>query len=303
MDRVELSRDRRTTRAAKRRLPSRLMIGAVAVQLVGLAMASDGASDARSHRTSSAMRLDPTTASKPTSGLDFRTDDRPSGSHSLHFERDGQIAVIPYQKPLDVKELTLEAWIKVEPNSHFYSYVVSRNYGNLGYGIALHGRPIKVFSQAEATAVPIGRWIHVAAVVSDKAQKFYVDGELASALARDGFLRPFEHELLIGNSDFSGSPGNEPTGFRGYIAEVRIWSIPRTQAQIKKAMGRYLRGTERGLLAYFPLVEGKGQVIHDYTGHLMSGCLGRSYLADPTDPTWADGIRLKGRLPRIHGRR
>src|SRR5688500_14711478 len=113
------------------------------------------------------------------------------GAQSLNFERDGQVALVPYQKLLDVRELTIEAWIKVAPNDRYYSYVASRNYGDLGYGIALHGRPEKVFSQAPGTKVPIGEWIHIALVLSTKAHKFYVNGDLAAAYERSGFLKPF----------------------------------------------------------------------------------------------------------------
>jgi hypothetical protein len=222
--------------------------------------------------------------------------------HSLRFERDGQVAIVPYQTELDVKEITLEAWIKVDPNPQFYSYVISRNYGNLGYGIALHGKPEKVFSQAEAMKVPMGVWTHIALVASNKAGKFYVNGELASAGGRNGYLEPYAHALLIGTSNFRGFPGDEPTGFRGQIAEIRLWSIPRTQAAIKKTMNHYLRGNEHGLLAYFPMLEGKGQVLHDYTGHLISGSLGDAYQEDGNDPSWADGVKLKGKRPKLRTR-
>ena len=224
-------------------------------------------------------------------------------AQSLNFTKDDQLAMIPYQKLLDVRQLTLEAWIKVEPNERYYSYVLSRNYGDMGYGIALHGRPEKVFSQAPDMKVPMGRWIHVAVVASDKAQKFYVDGELASAGGRSGFLKPIEQALLIGNSYFHGSPGGELTSFRGCIDEVRIWSKPRTQAEIKRTMHRYLRGNERGLLGYFPFNKKDGQIVRDYTGRLISGSLGRSFQPDPADPSWAEGVKLSGAMPRPRGRR
>jgi len=102
------------------------------------------------------------------------------GTHSpgscLRFDRDGQVAVVPYQKAMDLDQATVEAWIKTEPSPHYYSYVLNRNYGGLGYGIALHGRPDKVFSQADTVKVPMGVWTHVAIVFSDKAHKTYING-------------------------------------------------------------------------------------------------------------------------------
>ena len=227
-----------------------------------------------------------------------------SQGHCLRFEGDGQIAVVPYQKMMDVRELTLEVWIKVDDSSkeRYFNYIVCRNYGDLGYGLALHGSPTKVFSQADSVAVPIGKWTHIALVASNKAQKFYLNGELAAAWERLGELKPFARNLDIGNSDFLGIPGDQPTSFRGLIDEVRIWSKPMTQQQVRSKMNAYLRGSEKNLIGYFPFEEGKGQFIHDYSGHLISGSLGRSFQPGGDDPTWAEGVTLSGRKPTVRRR-
>jgi len=178
---------------------------------------------------------------------------------------------------------------------------VSRNNSDLGYGIALHGRP-KVFSQAAATKVPVNEWTHIAVSISTRTHKTYVNGELAEAGERNGPLVPYEHALILGDSDFTSIPGGEPTTFRGTIDEVRIWSKPLTQAQIKRNMKRYLRGNERNLFAYFPFEEGKGQIVHDYTGHLISGSLGAGFQEDDRDPAWSTGMTLSGRKPVVKNR-
>jgi hypothetical protein len=147
------------------------------------------------------------------------------------------------------------------------------------------------------------QWVHVARVISKKAEKLYVNGELVAARETGGPVQPFEHELMIGNSDMFGSPGNETTAFRGSIDEIRIWSKPRTQKQIVSTMNRYLRGNERGLVGYFPLEDRTGQYIHDYSGHLMAGNLGATYQADDRDPAWAEGVKLKGRKPILRTKR
>ncbi len=225
---------------------------------------------------------------------------------ALRFSHDGQLAMIPYQAPMDVKQMTLEAWIKVDDQARerFFNYIVSRNYGNLGFGFAIHGNPVKVFSQAPSVPVPMNVWTHVALVVSDKAQKLYVNGELAAAEARDGELRPYARPFLIGNSPFSGEPGGQPTGFRGVIDEVRLWSKPHTQAEVRATMNRYLRGNEPHLVAYLPFEEGKGQIVHDYSGHLLSGCVGNNFLVElDQDAEWVEGVPLKGRVPKIRTKR
>ena len=206
---------------------------------------------------------------------------------------------------MDVEEVTVEAWIKVDKSitDQFYNYIFCRNYGDFGYGLALHGRPVKVFSQAPSAKVPLEKWTHVAVVCSRKAGKMYVDGDLAAAWERNGPLKPLSHPMMIGNSDMQGEPGHTPTPFRGCIDELRVWSIPRTQSAIRKAMNRYLRGNEHGLLGYFPFNEGEGQIIHDYSGHLISGSLGGGFTPDGDDPSWSAAPSLAGRPPKIRSHR
>jgi hypothetical protein len=44
------------------------------------------------------------------------------------------------------------------------------------------------------------------------------------------------------------------------------------------------------LVGWWPMNEGSGQVIHDYSGHHNNGQLGDSPVADGHDPTWIPGV-------------
>jgi hypothetical protein len=217
-------------------------------------------------------------------------------NHALRFGHETDALIVPYRKIMDVKELTLEAWIYVEPEAseNFFNYIVCRNYADLGYGMALHGRSPKVWSQAKAPPIAIGKWTHLAAVVTKSVLKCYIDGEYVYSEPRNDYLKPFQHDLIIGNSDMTGEPGGTRTCFRGRIDEVRIWSRPRTQAQIRATMNRFLRGNERGLIAYYPFEEQMGQSIRDVSGHLSPGVLS-TMDADP----WSEGPQLEGKVPRL----
>lgn len=224
-----------------------------------------------------------------------------SYGHSLSFTRDHDCVIIPHQATMNVKEVTIEAWIYIDSGAdkRFFNYIVCHNYGNLGYGLAIHGRPSKVSSQAPSSHLANNKWIHLASVVSTKARKLYIDGELAYAEEHLGPLNPIDKPLWIGNSDMNGEPGGETTNFIGRIDEVRIWSKPRTQAEIRRTMNRYLTGREKNLIAYFPFEEGSGQIIHDYSKHLISGSLGSTFEASDDDAAWAEGVPLKGNLPKL----
>jgi len=49
-------------------------------------------------------------------------------------------------------------------------------------------------------------------------------------------------------------------GFRGAMADVRIWNVERTGAEIKSNMRHLLTGREPGLIVYLPLFEGEGAI-------------------------------------------
>jgi len=46
-----------------------------------------------------------------------------------------------------------------------------------------------------------------------------------------------------------------------------------------------------GIVGYWPMIEGSGQVVHDFSGHGNNGVLGTSKAVEPSDPTWLrDGL-------------
>lgn len=43
------------------------------------------------------------------------------------------------------------------------------------------------------------------------------------------------------------------------------------------------------LVGYWPMIEGSGQIVHDFSGHGNNGVLGSSTAVEPSDPTWIKG--------------
>lgn len=141
---------------------------------------------------------------------------------------------------------------------------------SLGYGVAL-------FSSGDYNVKPY-EWTHVAfsVIATQSAEdpfsaKMYVNGaevpqapELPGnawrAECRRNYLR-FE-PIRLGFYD----NGIEQY-WDGRIDEVRIWSEPRDDADIKADYIRPLSGREAGLLAYYRIDEGQGTVIKDATLH------------------------------------
>lgn len=102
--------------------------------------------------------------------------------------------------------------------------------------------------------VPLNRWSHAAVTFDNGTVTLYLNG---AQVAQDtGFaLHAFPDSPVI----IGGSLGwTSQNAFYGQIAEARVWSVARTQAEIAKDFNRPLRGTEPGLVGYWPLNEPAG---------------------------------------------
>lgn len=133
------------------------------------------------------------------------------------------------------------------------------------------------------------QWVHFAMTYDQTAVTLYVNGsfEMGTRGARktvtNGVLNTVFTTLTIG--------GN-PRGayFNGYIDELRLWNVARTQEEIMANLGHTLSGNEPGLVGYWKFDDGDGTVAKDsvtsagHTAH--DGVL----MATSPDlvPTWID---------------
>lgn len=138
--------------------------------------------------------------------------------------------------------MTVEAWV-YRMDGNRCETVVSRNYHD-SYWFGFCSKPRFYRSGgtfADATvSVLANQWTHVAVSYDGAQARFYVDGQLAgvSALGNIGANRV--QTLWLG-----GDP--EGYNFNGYLDEVRIWMVARTQAQIQAHMWREVPSGTTGL--------------------------------------------------------
>jgi len=109
-----------------------------------------------------------------------------------------------------------------------------------------------------------GKWHHFAASKIVDTIKYYADGvEIGSV--KYGNIEAqstiTNAALLIGWDRGNG----RVTHFKGNIKEVRIWKIARSASEVNTDMSRYLQGNENGLIGYWKLNEGKGNIAKDYS--------------------------------------
>jgi gliding motility-associated-like protein len=97
--------------------------------------------------------------------------------------------------------------------------------------------------------IELNKTYHVAMVYDGSTLKFYRNGFLMSQTPVTGNLFQNDLRTRIGWLDFT--PLNE--SFIGYINEVRIWNVARTQTQLQTYMNSTLPGptTQTGLLGYY----------------------------------------------------
>jgi hypothetical protein len=116
-------------------------------------------------------------------------------------------------------------------------------------------------------SLTMDQWHHVAFTFSNTslAGTLYVDGqEVAAAVFAQGPPKN-SGNLYIGASDATPN-----TAFDGRLDELRFWSVVRTAAQIEAAYATTLTGSETGLIAWWPFLEGTGNPVDAKGGLTIS---------------------------------
>ncbi len=103
--------------------------------------------------------------------------------------------------------------------------------------------------------MPLNQWSHVALIKSGTSIVAYLNGSASySDNAQPATLTGNSQALRIGSRDPSRNQF-----FNGYIDEVRIWNVARTQAQVKRCMfNEDVSNSATGLVGYYRMNEGSG---------------------------------------------
>jgi len=143
-----------------------------------------------------------------------------------------------------------------------------------------------------ATAmIPIVTWAHLAWGYDGAGHfQFVVNGTkvtLSSPGTGSGMLATTKGIVTL-----AGSQGFGYEGWDGVMDEVRVWSVFRAEADIKRDMKIKLKGTETGLVAYYNLDEGTGETADDIKktpAHQLKFCTamgGACPVANAAKPMW-----------------
>jgi hypothetical protein len=165
---------------------------------------------------------------------------------------------------------TKEVWIKLQsgvPHNNIIS-----GYGSHAFflpnGILSAGHNGNWYYVQDITTFPVNTWIHVAVTYDSATQtmKLYKNGQPIQSATSVPLVNTSDRNIVIGAF---GTP--RVSVFKGSMAEVRIWKVARTQAEIQGDMYQRLTGKEANLVAYYPLdkiqTEGSVRKVLDLAGN------------------------------------
>ncbi|MBR4170574.1 MAG: LamG domain-containing protein [Kiritimatiellae bacterium] len=137
----------------------------------------------------------------------------------------------------------------------------------------------------EPATVPLNQWTHVAATRAGSTVTLYRNGVAVKTVSNFVDSPILQSETIR----IASREGPSTDSFSGSIAEVRIWNRACSGDEILRTMSHKLRGTESGLIGYFPLDEGTGSVMTNHVKNASNGTIHSMW-------SWMD-LQLEDPLP------
>ncbi|MFW6052753.1 MAG: tetratricopeptide repeat protein, partial [Desulfosalsimonas sp.] len=205
-------------------------------------------------------------------GMEETTTDRPVYKTGLEF--DGKKSYVELSAPYTAVPNTFEAWINVPesvPDDQRVG-VITGSYpetNNINFEVHQTGNPRIWWNDGEIDVqineedVRTGEWLHFAVVrnPADDEFRFYINGEVVESVVGTGEdVVPESPQIIGGDWRLDDGPI-----FHGRIGELRVWSQPKTEKEIKTLMDAELAGDEEGLLGYWIFDEGEGGIAYDHS--------------------------------------
>jgi hypothetical protein len=196
-------------------------------------------------------------------------------NNSLYIHEAGNYVEVP----IDINyldEITIEAWFNLQYNENFQWIVGDGpNYTNIGivydkrsWDMRYHFTTTKYGPGALGNGshlITNNKWYHIAMVYDGKTVKCFINGELDLETPMTGLVRNSQMMSF-------GAGGNYELEYMdGYVDEIRIWDIARSEADINKTMYKSLHGNFENLIGYWKLDGITNNKIKDFSGNDNDG--------------------------------
>ena len=202
-----------------------------------------------------------------TATLTVAPNGRVSAEHALAFDGNGDFVISPYDASFNVSNVTIEAWV-YSSNFGQSMFIFEKGPLNTQYSLFFESNSRLYFrgggGHLNPTIASLGitnnTWHHLAATYDGAQKKIYVNGVLAASQNFTGTFTTNTQGTIIGAYGASGGNGYY---FNGKIDEVRVWNIARTATEIAESYNTTLPPNTAGLIGYWPMEEGSGNVIEN----------------------------------------
>lgn len=196
-----------------------------------------------------------TTAAWPTSPIQLN-------SNALSFTGTHSRVDIPNTTgTYDLSSGTVEFWVYPASLSGTSTVLGNRGSGGVRYSFEISPTTIGVTTASGIsntipyTFVP-GNWYHLAFVNTAGATTVYVNGIAQGTTIPGNFGSVTTQPVAIGLA-LNSNPGvDDSQPFTGVVDEVRVWSAPRSAANISTFMNSTLTGSETNLVGLFSFDQG-----------------------------------------------
>jgi autotransporter-associated beta strand protein len=179
---------------------------------------------------------------------------------------------------------TIEFWMRPTTNFDPENQIYTQD--NTGDGRIFmsvwSGKPTLQISGTRKSAntnLTLNTWYHYACARDTSGTvRMYIDGTLVMSEYYNA------HPPLTPYTTSIGLLVRAKNGFRGDLADVRLWNAVRSQAEIQANMHLRLSGTETGLAHYWPFDEGTGATVYDRAGNADGTITGAAWNTNPDLP-------------------
>lgn len=146
-------------------------------------------------------------------------------------------------------------------------------------------------------------WHHYAITYANDTLRLYVDGDNKDASGNPMFypvtLNLQGEVIVFGNY---GTSNDITNAYKGYMDEIRMWGVARTQEEIQQNMNGYLLGNETGLGLYFRCNENAGNLLYDasfVSGNNYNNRAAGIYRNSYNNVTWSSVVPAADKLGNI----